>query len=535
MAHRGPLSSSEVSRSAPTKDSPKSPDWYRRAIPVGLPVAVALFYALGHLNWYLGTPLGRVPVLDERENLDLASAIFGGTLAPEPFYRAQGYPLVLAGLRWTGVSAAGLFPAALLLGVFLHSIGAGTAASLAKRWFGSRAGLFAGLLFALDPVLVHYATQALDATLALTLFLAGLGFLASAVAAPERAIRWAAAGLFWAAAALVRPNYLLAWLVVPLLAAVQPLTRANRARIGCAALAGVALFGAAALWQKSVSGVAGFLPWQGSYNLYAANRRGSNGKYYTQRIELPAELARANPARSESILLYKIEVPGSSPSDIASMNAYWRRRFLSDVIHFPLSWSRLLAHKAYALVNNWEQYNNKTFAFHKARSPWLRWNPIGWGLLFVLAVAGAFRIASEVPRAAGALAATALAVAASLLIFFVSARFRLPLAAICAVLAGGALGSPLFWTPWTPRRRTFLAACMALAGLAAFSRLGGVDDRSTFVQDHALLARAAYMVGDDETALAEAETALKLQPWHPDAAAIAKAARAEIAGRAAKP
>jgi hypothetical protein len=33
---------------------------------IGLPAAVALAYALGHLNWYLTTPLGRVPVLDER-------------------------------------------------------------------------------------------------------------------------------------------------------------------------------------------------------------------------------------------------------------------------------------------------------------------------------------------------------------------------------------------------------------------------------------------------------------------------------------
>ena len=171
---------------------------------MALPAAAALAYGLAHLNWYLGTPLGRVPVLDERENLDLAAAIAGGSLPMEPFYRAPGYALVLADMRWLGVSAAGLFPAALLLGVLLHAAGAALVASIARRSFGAPAAVIAGLLFALDPVLVHYATQALDATLSLTLFLMGLNFLAAALAAPDRRLSWAAAGVSWAAATLVR-------------------------------------------------------------------------------------------------------------------------------------------------------------------------------------------------------------------------------------------------------------------------------------------------------------------------------------------
>ena len=100
-------------------------------------------------------------------------------------------------------------------GAALHAVGAALAASLARRWFGTASALVAGLLFALDPVLVHFATQALDSTLSLTLFLAGLDLFAAALAAPERAGRWVGAGVFWAAAALVRPNYLLVWLRAP--------------------------------------------------------------------------------------------------------------------------------------------------------------------------------------------------------------------------------------------------------------------------------------------------------------------------------
>jgi hypothetical protein len=247
----------------------------------------------------------------------------------------------------------------------------------------------------------------------------------------------------------------------------------------------------------------------------------------------PAE-ARANPARSESILLYARET-GAQGAYIPAMNAYWRRRFLAEVSAHPLRWAALLGRKAYALLDNWEQYNNKTFAFHKARSPWLRWNPICWGALLILGVAGAARLGAESPRAARALAAVAAALAVSILLFFASARFRLPLAAILAVLAGGALAAPSFWRAWPAPRRAWLALAVAAAAGVTFSDWGGVADRSTFVQDHALLARAAYTVGDDATALAEAREALRMQPWHPDAAAVAKAAEAELAPKGAAP
>ncbi len=531
MAAGVPLSSAAVSTREPTKAYSPAPGPYRAAVVVGLPAVAAVLYSLLHLNWYLGTPLGRVPVLDERENIDLANAIFGGTLPHEPFYRAPGYALLLAGIRQAGVSAAGLFPAALLLGTLMHGLNAAFVATLGHRWFGNVAAVIAGLLFALDPVMVHYATQALDSTFSLTLFLAGLVFLSSALAFPGEARLWAGVGIFWAAAVLVRPNYLLVWIVAPVMASVQHLRVSLRMRVVAASLAGVVLFLAASMWQKSATGFPGVLPWQGPYNLWAANRPGANGRFYSQHVSLPPALARANPARAESIILYSQET-NNGPTDIASMNEHWRQRFLDEVTNHPLDWAKLMGRKAYALFNNWEQYNNKTYAFHKALSPWLWWNPICWGLLFILAVVGATRLASESPGTAWAFALIFAACVASIILFFVSARFRLPLVALCAVLAGGALSSPLFWRAWSADRKLILSAAVLLAGFISFSKLGGVADNATFVQDHALLARAAYTVGDDALALSEAKAALEMQPQHPDALAIEKAAQAELAGKA---
>ncbi len=510
--------------------APGAPPWRFLAIPA----LVALAYSLGHLGWYEATPLGQVPVLDERENLDLAEAIHAGALAPVPFYRAPGYALVLAAIRLLGVGQSGLFPAALLLGVVLHAANAALVVRVAGRWFGSLSGLCAGILYALDPVLVHFATQALDNTLALTLFIGGLDFLAQAYSRPERTAAWGWAGILWALATLVRPNFLFVWAVVPILALALPMPEKARDRAVATALASLFLFAAQATWQWKVSGVAGFMPWQGSYNLWSANRPGANGRYFTQQVVLPPELAGVNPARAESAVLYQVEAQRPA-DDIPAMNAFWRGKFVAEVAGHPLRWGSLMARKAYALLDNFEQYNNKTYVFHKERSPWLRWNPLCWGLLLVLAVAGAARLAAESPRAAWAVGWVTAACTFSVILFYVSDRFRLPLVAIVAVLAGGALGSPLFWKSWTRRRRALLGAGMALTALVTFSSFGDVADTATIAADHVLLARAAFTVGDDRAALAEAEAALAMQPWHPGAKKIEEEAKAELAKKAGGP
>ncbi|MDI1318728.1 MAG: hypothetical protein PSW75_00855, partial [bacterium] len=83
---------------------------------------LALLYGGGHLAWYWGTPLGQSAVLDERENLQLAAQIAAGRLPPEPFDRAMGDPLVLAGLSAAGLASEKAPYAATFLGLLLHAL-----------------------------------------------------------------------------------------------------------------------------------------------------------------------------------------------------------------------------------------------------------------------------------------------------------------------------------------------------------------------------------------------------------------------------
>lgn len=488
---------------------------------------VALTYGAGHLSWYATTPLGLTPVLDEQENLRLAAQIAGGTLPAEPFYRAMGYPLLLAGLLQAGITTAQLPLAALALGVGLHALGAVLAGAVARRWFDdARAGLLAGLLFALNPVFVHYATQRLDAALAGVFFLAGLLALrgvGEGGAARPRALADATrppspwlTSLCWALAALTRPQFLTVWAALPLLWLWRHRTRAGLVATLGAVGAGGVLFLAVGLWQRAVSGEFHVTPWQGAYNLWAANQPGAHGRYYTQKLDLSQSTARDNPARLESILLYQRET-GRTDTDIAAMNAHWSQKLRDRLAHQPLDWLRQLARKTYALLNNWEQYNNKTYAFHKERSPWLRPNPLGWGLLFVLGVAGAWRLHGLAAPRARAFALIAAAGAGGIVLGYVSARFRLPLAALLCVLAGGALARPLFWRQLGHRSRLAFAAALPLAGILTFSNLDGVRDTRPFVQDQLLIAHAAQTVGDDDATWQAATAALALAPERRDA------------------
>lgn len=470
---------------------------------------VALAYALGHLTWYASTPLGRVPVLDERENLTLAAQIVTGTLPAEPFYRAMGYPLLLAGLGALGISADELPFAALLLGVALHAVVALLVGALARRWFDDpRAGLVAGLLSALNPVFVHYATQRLDATLGAGLFLAGL--LALRLEAKRPVPRsFLDATLLWTLAALVRPQFLTVLLALPVLWVSRRESRPSP-RIAVAAFAlGAALFIGQGLWQRHVGGEFRVLPWQGAYNLWAANQPGAHGRYYAQSLALPPGAPNDNPAKLESLALFARE--HGAPGSIDAMNTHWRARFLAHVAGEPLAWIGQLARKTYAFLNDWEQYNNKTYAFHAARSPWLAWNPLGWGFLLVFAVAGAWRFAATAPATARAAGLIGLATTAGVILFFVSARFRLPVAALLCVPAGAALARPAwFFQTWSSSRGPILTGTLlAVAGLT-FSRFDGVRDRRPFVQDHLLIARAAQTIGADSEVWLHANAALAL-------------------------
>lgn len=484
-------------------------------MPVPKPTAwlflLAAFYAIGHMLWYWQTPLGLSPVLDGQENLILAQQIRQGTLPQEPFYRAMLYPALLAVLPIP-------FP---ILGVLCHLANAWLVLLLARRLWGNPTGaLVSAALVAFNPVLLHFAVDPLDITLAITLFLGSLlAAWRAADAGPTRAglLNAAASGLLFTAAALARPHFFAplatAALALLLAAFFRPQLRARGAAFTAATVALLAVFGSI---QLAHSGSFRILPWQGAYNLWANNNPDANGLYFKQSLNIHyTGQEHQNPTRLEAEELYRQQT--GSTGSIEERSAYWRRKTFDYILSNPLDWLQLMAFKAYATVNGYEQYNNKTYAFHKERSPWLRYNPIGWTLLLLFGVACAIALwpRRRIPLAAGAL--LALAYAAGIALYMASARFRLPLVPLLAIACGGL---PLLYQVFKgipkPRLAATGAAVAALA-ILALSNFGNLRSTETFFMDELLLSDSAAKIGDDLASFHWANEALQRRPDAPQA------------------
>ncbi|MFF9018475.1 glycosyltransferase family 39 protein [Streptomyces sp. NPDC014870] len=163
-----------------------------------------------------------------------------------------GYYLLLHG--WTAVfgdSATALrLPSALAMAGT-----AGCTALIGRRLFGARAGLAAGLLFALAPVVTRYAHEARPYALVVLAVTASTLLLLRALDRPESRWRWAAYGLCVAAVGLLHMVALTA--LAGHLVAVARRAREERPiglRFGLAVLVGVGAVAPVALLGRAQAG-----------------------------------------------------------------------------------------------------------------------------------------------------------------------------------------------------------------------------------------------------------------------------------------
>jgi hypothetical protein len=277
-------------------------------------------------------------------------------------------------------------------------------------------------------------------------------------------------------------------------------------------------------WQQSICGQFGVMPWQGGFSLWVANGPDANGRYYEQKTAIAYEGAHQNPARIESEALFRAETK-ANPTPV-EVDRFWREKTKATILADPGRWAQLELKKLYFFLNDFEQYNNKTFSFHRALSPFLKWNPLSWGILFSLAVGGLFALPrANRPLSFGLLFLAAFYFAGCLLVF-AGDRFRFPLAPFAAVFAGGtAIIAIELRREWPISRRLACVAAVVTALALTFSRYAGVYDTSTYVQDRVLLANASLRAGDDIVAQAFATEVLEQHPDRADARHIAAAAR----------
>lgn len=162
--------------------------------------------------------------------------------------------------------------------------------------------------------------------------------------------------------------------------------------------------------------------------------------------------------------------------------------------------------KTIYLFNNTEQYNNKTYAVHKARSALLRYNPLGWTAILALALGAACMHARD--SRVRLILLLALGYGAGVLLYYVSARFRMPLVPLGAILAGGwatAAGGQV-------KHRRMGVTVLLITCALSFPPWPGVREPATAIEDDILLARASIDAGMYREGLEHATRAYGVAP-----------------------
>lgn len=473
--------------------------------------AVALLVRLVHTGALRSLVWFEVPLVDGANYLRTARLVLSGDWlgGREAFWQPPLYPYFMAAVLGALGGRLGL------LYVVQAAIGALTCVVtgvLGERLFGGRAGVAAGLLMALYGPLVHFDVQPLIPVLHIALLMAGLLLLVDTLeeengseeenggARPGPAL----AGLAWGLSAIATPNVLLAAPVPAVLLWTKG--RPSR-RLLVAWVVGLAApVALVAVRNLAVSGEPVLISSNGGVNFFIGN----NADYdRTIRIRPGGEFERLSQEPEN------LGVLGA-----AAKSRWFTRRGLDFWSDYPGAALRLTLRKGLDLVAGREIPRNETLDVYRRVSPLLRLLvfrsgvAVPFGVVAPLALAGAllaWRTASPGRRASLLLLlGTAGVYAVSIVVFFPTDRYRLPLVPFACLFAGSLLAAPHLLL------RPAIAATVGL-GLVLFNLDATVASESYPEEEALNRAYALGVLGRADEARSEYLRAIELNPRRIDA------------------
>lgn len=420
-----------------------------------MPVGFWLAFAVGLVlrAWYfsdlVAQPWFGYPLVDaltfDRAALGILRDGYQGAFSRPPLYplflavvyRLFGHsPAAVAGVQFA-LGAATLLPAY----------------RLGERLFGRRAALAGVGISACYPLRIFFEAEALDVALFTVLFLNATWLIWRGIEDSSRA-RMFLAGLLYGAAALTRPNVLLA---LPFIAAGMAFAcRAERRRLpalGLVGALGVTLaIAPATVHNWRAEGAFAPVAANGGVNFFLGNERGATGL-----TPVPPGL------RWEQTMVRPLHAGQFS---LAAQDRWWYARAAEEIRAAPGRWLRLLGVKTALFLNAAESSNNKALGHFTAISFPVRHYRWWFGAVVCLALAG---LVTRLAGAAVCFAALIGGFGFSVVLFFVSERYRLPIVPLLAPAAAAGFGE-VFDAIRSRHvlRAAGLAALCAAAGLGVF-------------------------------------------------------------------
>jgi tetratricopeptide (TPR) repeat protein len=486
-------------------------DWALLAAVAAWAVALRLaFLALAS-----GHPLFHTPIMDMSYHDAWARRIAGGDFwGSEAFFRAPLYPYFLGLLYWLGHGST------LLARIVQGCVGGVSAALcfvLARELFDRRVGALAAFALGTIWTAVYFDVELLLVVLEVPLGLAFIYFTVRAIKSLKPA--WgAAAGLALGLGAITRPNVLAVGVVIWLAfvawhrrRSVEGLRKTPWRRIlaTLAVLYGVAaaFVVATAVRNYVVAGEPIAVSWQGGVNLWIGNNPDADG----MTAIAPGTYGDWWRGHYETIRMAE-EAAGRTLSR-AEIDHYYFGRTLAFARDDPGAALKLLARKAYVYTNAYEVANNFDLYYMKNKFWILKYDPVSLYVVLPLAFFGAIAWARRWRRLAP-LYLFVIFYSASVVLFFVNARFRMPVVPYFCIFAAAA-----FYYLWDNvrnwRGRGLVWRVVALAALFGYCDADpfGVANRSSYEsQAHYTMGSIYLTQGNLDAAEEEYLAALEVFP-----------------------
>jgi len=382
---------------------------------------------LTYLNQIKSIPTFNYPVMDEKYHVQLAQKINSNEgLSKEPFYRAPLYPYVLAtfykltksSLYWPRFIQV-LLSSFLPLLIFVFGL----------RLFNRTIAFWAAAIAAFYPTFLYY-----DASLLITSLMVLLTVLLTwQLYRCQRSLKlidFIIAGVLLGLTGLARPNILLLGpaLLVWIWFVIKPLIglRKALARYVLIGLASLVVILPVTVRNYVTSGDLVFIAWQGGFNFFLGNNRDATGWSATalgidQTWEGGYRQAIAIAEHSVGRHLKRSEV-----SD------FWYQQAWREIKSSPAAFLKLQIRKVRLFLNGYEIPNNQDLYLARQFAPLLRPLMFNKALYFpfgILAPLALIGLVISLPnwRKYLLIYMVLLSYLASLLLFFVCARYRQPL------------------------------------------------------------------------------------------------------------
>ncbi len=391
---------------------------------------LALAIRLAYVFEIRGTPIVDLLLIDSETYDRFARLILAGKFRGEEVYSMNPlYPHFLAGIY----AVLGATPwKALLVQAVLSAANAGVIFTLARRWFGVPAAWVAGIAAALYAPYVFYAGALLTPTLIETCGLASLLLLESWLRGRGTAAL-VTSGFFTGLAALGRGSGILfVALVAPVFRLATGTWRGAARAWAFFALGALGVAGAVTVRNAVVEG--GFVPIAANYAaFYLGHHEGANGLYAMHGFDETA-------AFEGEVLGVRKELSRQAGRDLtqAEASAELFRRGLKWASTHPRQEAVLAATKTRFFWNRTESPTNLGQDFAREFSRVLRALPLHFGIVAPLGLVGLV-LTRRRWRELLPLYFAVLVPWLTCVLFFMSAEYRLPAAAILIVFAAEAV------------------------------------------------------------------------------------------------